>query len=830
MKHIKISLLFLLFLSNKNIAIVKGSQSIVSVEQHTEFPSTDVDNTMLGFGWFKNGFSLQDNTTTCTFDSVYPVSGDINLNGGMLFLNQDVTFSNVTNLLGLGTIVGNNHRINFCDSINSLPAGLVEFRDLIVQLSSDLLLTDSLVLNGNCKIIGNGYDIVMGNSGRIIIGANTQAHFDGITLEGITGDNFITTDNTSKILLENVSWKQKDHFHFTHGNILFLNNVDFIGSYSFTYNSNLTSTISNNSKLTITQGMCFKIGKKAISDIEPIYFENSTSILKLDSCEFVITDSGMCFTKGKIEIDRDVNLKILGTTTATGLILGTGQEADDSTIHLNSGASLRFKTGQMVYNNYRNDRIQALSESARIIRYAPSKFHIERDVRFPTMVLKVYSGIPETTVSDSAILTYDNTKLVFSNFEYNCSGHQYESYNFFLYGNNFVNLSKGSFISPLYVSGSGNKICGTGNVGSVITLQDSQTNLEVNLTGLIARDITLNGGKCTLSGDLFVCSDATFLTSGTVDLSAYSCNLGMLDSTWTSTILWESNGGAINLASNINLSGTWKFDNSCLINGNGNTISLSSGGAITLKSGTQVEFRNVKIQGISESNIQCLDDDGVISLDTVTWHQTEDYIFSHGALKIKNNVKMEGAHNFCYQTKMTSTVFEGSCWKFDTGFIFDYDPELTNSKDLIELHCNTSHLKFNNASLHTAATGICFKKGNIITKGECNFSSDILQIDDKTTINEGITFGTGDTTNDCVLKLVFGSTLHISQGTLTYNNISASSLLMDGPMSVIKVYANATLQANQNMQLSQGILYLNDQSTVTVAEGKNILGSVFIFD
>jgi len=828
-KNIIISLLFLSCIFHKSIAIVKGSESVVSIEQHATFPAADTDNTIRGFGWFKNGFSLEDQTTTCTFDSVYPVSGNINLNSGTLFLNQDITFNNVTNILKLGTIVGNNHRIDLCNSINKLPVGITEFQNLVVQTHADLLLSGSLILRGNCKIIGNGSDIVIGDNGYIIIGTNTRAHFDNITIEGITADNFIVTDNTSEIILENVKWKQKDNFYFTQGNMLFLNNVDFIGSYAFTYDSNLTSTISNHSKLMITQGMCFKVGRKeASSNVEPLCFEDDTSILKLDSCEFIITSSGMRFTKGEIEVDRDVNLEILGTTTTTGLILGTGQEADDSIIHLNSGASLRFKTGQMVYNNYKNNKIEALSESTRIIRYGPSKFHVEKDACFPAMVLKVHSGIPITTVKDNAMLTYDNTRLVFGSFEYKCSGHQLGSYNFFLNGNDFINLYKGSFISPLSIIGSGNKICGTGSINSTIALQDSQADLEINLAGTVTKDIALNGGTCLLSGDLHLGSDATFLNSGTVDLSVYSCNLEGIDATWTSTILWESDGGTINLNSKINLAGTWLFNNSCLINGNGNTIDLSNGGEIILENGALVEFRNTKIQGISGNNIRCSDNNGILSLDTVTWLQIEDYIFSHGALKIKNDVKMEGAYNFCYQTKMTSTVFEGSCWKFNPDFIFHYAPE-SGAKNLIELSCDTSQIKCNDSFLHTATTGIQFTKGSITIKGECSFSSDILQLDD-TIISEGVTIGNNLEADDCTLKLLFGSTLHVAQGGLTYNNISASSFAMESPLSVIKLYADTTLCVNQNIDLAGGELYLSEQSTATIAQGKNILGSVFIFD
>ena len=85
-----------------------------------------------------------------------------------------------------------------------------------------------------------------------------------------------------------------------------------------------------------------------------------------------------------------------------------------------------------------------------------------------------------------------------------------------------------------------------------------------------------------------------------------------------------------------------------IIHGNGNTIQLSDGGAIVLGSDAHVEFRNVRIQGISGNNVRCTDDDGVISLDTVTWLQEGDYVFSNGALQVKNKVTMEGVYNFGY--------------------------------------------------------------------------------------------------------------------------------------------------------------------------------------
>ena len=54
-----------------------GSLTQVSVEPEITVAGTN--NSMIGFGWFRNGFLFQDSSTSCTFSSVFPVAGSINL-------------------------------------------------------------------------------------------------------------------------------------------------------------------------------------------------------------------------------------------------------------------------------------------------------------------------------------------------------------------------------------------------------------------------------------------------------------------------------------------------------------------------------------------------------------------------------------------------------------------------------------------------------------------------------------------------------------------------------------------------------------------------------
>ncbi|MDR3550265.1 MAG: hypothetical protein P4L31_02545, partial [Candidatus Babeliales bacterium] len=50
-------------------AVVIGSNSIPSLQPTIVFPASDSDNSVLGFAWMKNGFTLENAATSCLFAS-----------------------------------------------------------------------------------------------------------------------------------------------------------------------------------------------------------------------------------------------------------------------------------------------------------------------------------------------------------------------------------------------------------------------------------------------------------------------------------------------------------------------------------------------------------------------------------------------------------------------------------------------------------------------------------------------------------------------------------------------------------------------------------------
>lgn len=64
-----------------------------------------------GFAWLAGGLALTDATTTATFDSVFPLSGTLALNGGTLILNQNLVMREVVQFTTLGNIIGDGHTL-----------------------------------------------------------------------------------------------------------------------------------------------------------------------------------------------------------------------------------------------------------------------------------------------------------------------------------------------------------------------------------------------------------------------------------------------------------------------------------------------------------------------------------------------------------------------------------------------------------------------------------------------------------------------------------------------------------------------------------------------
>ncbi len=114
-------LIFIFLLNCELCAVDIGSDTAVT-RFNTQQTLQNGDR-IAGFAALNAGFELFDSNVAGIFDSTFPVSGDIQLNGGVLNLFQDLELQEQGNFVSVGTIHANQHSVNLAPSMTSIPSG-----------------------------------------------------------------------------------------------------------------------------------------------------------------------------------------------------------------------------------------------------------------------------------------------------------------------------------------------------------------------------------------------------------------------------------------------------------------------------------------------------------------------------------------------------------------------------------------------------------------------------------------------------------------------------------------------------------------------------------
>lgn len=747
----------------------KGSEILVSVQPQANFYSWDHDNKMLAFGWFRNGFTLADSDTTCTFDSAFPVSGTVDLNGGTLYLTSDLHLENITTLNDLGKICADGHIIALDSSVERFINSNMNttFKDVDLFVHSDLQISTTILFEGDCYINGRDRRMTIDPTVEVIVGKNSTLTLKNINLLGLQRNNIRCIDETGTIVLDNSSYYLDANYSFTIGSLHLINNVEFCGSSTLFYDSSKSFTIHKNSQCTITGGTTLGIrvntpeyGQKAV------WFEDDSSQMEFVNSGIVIGRGGVLITRGTIVFDGRVNIDAHSTNTSNGLIFGTGVAADDILVKFYPAARVNFNNSHLTYNLTNPNNFQSTSSFSKVIRGPTSCFYIKKNIVYSDVTVMVE---PTSTilVDPGTLVGYNNCTLNMPTTKFSITGARFNTYTSVLDGNDEIFISDG--VLPLYtlVQNSGNAIKGNGDISGGITLYNNNAQLAFNLNGQILNYVTLNGGKVSLSRDLEFAHEKTFLGSGTVNLSSYNLKFGINNLNWSGAIYWDGNSGAIELNSDVALAGTWTFSGTCKIKGNNNILMLGSSACIIVERGSTLSIENLNIYGLKNANLKCLDDAGKIALDNSSYILSANYNFENGKLTFDNSIAIEGGpFTFAYKTKEKSTINAGGTLYINEGIIFSYEPA-SNAKDLIQLGCSGSKIILDRATLHSTCTGIQLTKGILEINGTCLIASDA------TCKAEGVVCGDGiSAENDLKIKILDSSSLEITSGCLVTKNLN----------------------------------------------------------
>lgn len=800
---------FLMTLSfNQRIsADVVGSDTAVSVVPAYTFP-TGVDNRIANFGFIKNGFTFADSLTTCTFDSVFPVSGGVQLNGGTLYLNQDLLFSNITDLEGLGTIIGNNHLLDFCSSVQSFPGNTSLFVNTILSLNTHIILDDAITFSGICQLNGRGNNLIMDPDASITIASGSTLLLKDITVENVEGMNINLADDTSQLILHNVALELISSFTFNYGSFLCIGDVLITGSYAFFYTSSQTSTITKDANLIFADQAILSIGMQNVdAPVQPLAFADLSSVLMFDNATLSVNPNGVQFIAGTVVTMRDVEVDVASTSSSTGLILGDGTQQGDMVFDMYPGCSVNYTGGAVVYNVTNGNGILANSDTVDLVRADASIFWLNQNVTLANMSIDVGDG-STLYVAPNVTLDYSNATMNTPEGSFELNGTRYNSYTTLLSGNQSIFMIKGYLPMYTMIASTGNAIQGNGNIGGAIILQDENAELIWGLEGNLLNTMYMNNGSLVLASN-FVCANGVqFSGPGTIHLSNNSFILGQNDLNWTDAIYWDGTNGVLSINSDVTLSNTWTFSGQCILDCNNNILDLTNGNII-VERGSTLTIKNAKMQNIANTSITCLDNFSSLVLNNVSWIQSNNSIFPLGSLQFKNNVEMGGVGIFAYQSDQTVTIGQHSTLTLDQNFTFSYDEVNSGLSNLLVFTDTTSQLILNSATVYATGPGVQLTNGTLKINGNSSCASENSSAFE----NPGIILGDCNGADDVICIISAGSQLTLLQGSLQYKNVNASSFIMLNSLASLYIGDNASLYLYQNLN-GAGLTYFGNNATL----------------
>lgn len=807
------SITFLLAGDGDYIFLAKGSFLMPLVV-------SGLNNEIRGTGKITGPIFLLDGSSKLLFDLQGQVQTNISLGGGTMCLVGDLAFSDGAICTGTGVIDIQENTLSL-GAKDSVWTSTLEWQGdngtIVLNAGVDLLGTWTFI--GTCIINGDGNALDLNNLGRMVIGSDTTLILRNVYLKNISDDSITCVDDSAHLVLDNTVWIQGGDATFEFGSITFLNEVEFIGSHTFAYESSQTSTIATKSTWSIRDGITLKDGRSSPSGVSPLYFEDSTSILEIDNASLLVSNYGMQIINGMLFFNRNVTIEMVSTSTENGLELGNGVTENDPVLQVNPGAVVNFASGHFTYNITNSRNLKSNTNTARVARGPDSVFYIKESLVLPEITVRP-SPDAIMLVAPGKTVSYDNCLITSNQVEFSLIGSRYSDVANALSGDGLIFITRGTLPLATMVSGTGNRLVGSGGVSGPIILSDDASELRCGIEGALSANITLNEGTIILERNLYLAQGAILDGEGTMTTGPYTIIIGS-DASWTSTIAWVGTDATVELGGNIDLSGTWTFSGQNTISAYGSTLDLSGGGALVVDTDSQLTIRDARISGLHDANIRCVDDTGAITFDNVFLVLDDDFTFSIGSMAFKDLVGIIGdGFVFAYQSQETSTILPNSTLRLDDGVTFSYDPAFNDSQDLLCLYDRTAKLELLGTTLHITDTGMRITTGQIHVRRD----SDVYASGDY-----GLIFGDDTAPHDVIVSIDSGIALNIRQGTLQYRNVSTASMFMGNYVSRIALHPSSNFYLYETIDLGTGSLEFYDNTVLARVPGTSIIGSVSIF-
>lgn len=769
MKHNYLLLFFIISITSQIVLSVDIGSDFAVQRFYTHQIINNGDR-IAGFSALTAGFTLDNVGVNALYDSLMPISGDIVLNGGTLTLNRDLFFSNETNLVTLGNIIGRSHTIDFASTMTVVPslssieagdpgsgfysggigAGQIEFlvgASLPDDVNSVSWSPDGLYIAAVTENNG-GNELVVYQFNNVVPSLTFRA---GVSL-GNAGYS--------------ISWHP-------------INDWVAVGRNSYTGNELFIYQFNRGpNTLTLLDSV------STADDINSVAWHPSGSYLALardsDTQEvmvYSVNGSGILGTSISVNMSGTSNAEVIAWSP-DGSFLAVGRSGDTEL------SIYSFTVGPLALTL--NASID--TGSVAVIAWHPTQ---------PVLAVGLTSG-----TNRLLLYSHDSSMGILSQLTTGVST-----------GISVLGLSWNPVNGYLMISKANNNE-GTG-AEIIVYRFDNPTLSESDGVELGSNVNTVSwspNGDFAASGDL------------ANNLNVYGRSARGVDTTilQLSDSVLSFNGDTTLRTCNV------RFSGKCFINGKGGTLDLASTATIHIGNDSTLMISDLTLRGLQAKNLQCDSVTSKLILDNVTLELADNYLFDKGSIDVQRDVIVWGnGFIFTYQSPGLFTISNQAGLTWDEGITFSYD---CATSDRFKLVNNSSSMVLNRSTLYATLAGLNLINGQLIIRDDSILVSEYVvseaESGEVTLVDHGITLGDGTSAHDLKLVMQYNTTLQVLAGTLNYRNVNQSSLRFLASEAVLRIGSNAKFNLYENLNSTRASIIFENNARFAILKGKELTAFV----
>jgi len=676
--------------------------------------NTDI---IAGFAALDAGFKLVSYTVSATYNSFFPVSGNVALDGGTLVLHEDLYLENVNSFMSAGTINGFNHRLEISPlSTLPFPTSLLSSCGLtfITSVQPGTLAIETVDWSWDSQYLLAGSTATVSSTVLFVY------HFDGqqLAARGTGSDGGLGLS-----AINSVDWHPAQYV-FAVAQANSLGATSQLLTFSYVPATNTITTLSSVASFSQdatavswnSTGTALAVGTAGAFLQTPflaVYNVNSSGVITSQAATINLTQPGIgtrFVEKGAISWDITNTFIAIGANTTT-----VGNEV----------AVAQLTPGTLT------------PESA-----ATTGFNVLAVAWHPTIASLLVAGL--NTTSGNGVQLYQHTAGALTQITAGSIP------------------SIGAPVQSLAWNPNGTCLAvGWGVQSGIDTFDTYSFNSTTSQFSLVSTfsTITANGVQAVSwapNGNYVAEADNTNV------LSAY--DLTSLVLTGTCSTLRNVN---FTLNSDLTLQDIClKLSGVTTVNGRGNILTVGSGASIVIDTGASVLFENLVISGVSTGQLICLDNVGTMSFQNAQIILDGDFTFSTGRFDVFNQLLISGPGNsFIYTSTAQSIIWNNALLMLDANVTFSYQPT-NGARNALLFVNNTAELTLNNAILAAGASGISLLTGKMVVDGSSSL------FNQGQTSGTSMAFGDGTTaSNDFIIRGQPAANLFMNKGFFQDNNI-----------------------------------------------------------